>query len=276
MLIFNVEKEWRATGQKSLSKKCRATGQKNLFKNGERQVQKNLFKKGITDGLAICIGYFSVSFAFGVFAVSNGLSVVEAVLISMTNLTSAGQLAAVPIICTGSGLIELALSQLVINSRYLFMSASLSQRLSSKMTVIQRLMVSFGNTDEIFAVAMSNGTQLEAQYMYGLILTPFLGWTIGTLAGAVAGNILPGIIVSALGVAIYGMLTAVVLPQIKKSKSMALCALIAIVLGCCFEYIPYLNGLPGGFAVIISAVAAALVMAAAAPVNVSEEGDICD
>lgn len=238
--------------------------------------QKNGFKKGITDGLPICIGYFSVSFAFGVFAVSNGMSVIEAVLISMTNLTSAGQLAAVPIICAGGSFIELALSQLVINSRYLFMSASLSQKLSSQMSVVQRLIVSFGNTDEIFAVALSNDTQLEARYMYGLILTPFLGWTFGTLAGAVAGNILPSVIVSALGVAIYGMLTAVVLPQIKKSKSMALCAFIAIVLGCCFEYLPFLSSLPGGFAVIISAVVAAAVLAVAAPVKMQEEENACD
>lgn len=234
-------------------------------------LQKNGFKKGIVDGLPICIGYFSVSFAFGVFAVSSGLTVLEAVLISMTNLTSAGQLAGVPIICAGGSLIELALSQLVINSRYLFMSASLSQKLSESMPLYQRLIISFGNTDEIFAVALSNEGNLGSKYMYGLILTPFLGWTGGTLVGAVAGNILPAIFVSALGVAIYGMLTAVVVPQIKKSKGMALCALIAVVLGCCFKYIPRINEVPGGFAIIISAVIAAAVLAAALPIDTEEE-----
>lgn len=229
------------------------------------------FKMGIKDGLPICIGYFSVSFAFGVFAVSNGLTVLEALLISMTNLTSAGQLAAVPIIAFGGGFIELALSQAVINSRYFFMSASLSQRLDESMTLPQRLLVSFGNTDEIFAVAVSKKEKLESKYLYGLILTPFLGWSLGTLAGAVAGNILPAVIVSALGVAIYGMLTAVVVPQIKHSRSMAVCAAIAVVFSCCFAYVPILNTVPSGFSVIISAVAAAAILAVAAPVNTDTE-----
>lgn len=229
------------------------------------------FKKGITDGLPICVGYFSVSFAFGVFAVAQGLTVLEAVLISLTNLTSAGQLAGVPIICSGGGLAQLALSQLVINSRYLFMSASLSLRLSDKMTMPARFAVSFGITDEIFAVAMSNEEKLESSYMYGLILTPVLGWSGGTLAGAVAGNVLPSVLVSALGVAIYGMLIAIVLPQVKKSRPMALCAAVAIVLGLGFKYLPYLRGVPGGFSIIICAVAAAVVAAVVCPVP--EEGE---
>lgn len=128
---------------------------------------KTGFKKGIFDGLPICIGYFSVSFAFGVFAVAQGLGVLEAALISLTNLTSAGQLAGVPIICSGGGPVELALSQLVINSRYVFMSASLSQRLDESVTLPQRFIIAFGNTDEIFAVAMSNETSLKSTYMYG-------------------------------------------------------------------------------------------------------------
>ena len=56
---------------------------------------------GLRDGLPICFGYFAVSFAFGIFATSSGLSILEAVFISAFNLTSAGQLAAVPIIAGG-------------------------------------------------------------------------------------------------------------------------------------------------------------------------------
>lgn len=234
---------------------------------------KTGFKKGIFDGLPICIGYFSVSFAFGVFAVAQGLGVLEAALISLTNLTSAGQLAGVPIICSGGGSVQLALSQLVINSRYVFMSASLSQRLDESVTLPQRFIIAFGNTDEIFAVAMSNETSLKSTYMYGLILTPVIGWTLGTLAGAVAGNVLPQIFVSALGVAIYGMLTAVVVPQVKKSRGAALCAAFAVVLGCCFEYIPPLKQVPGGFSVIISAVIAAALLAVLMPVSGEEDAD---
>jgi predicted branched-subunit amino acid permease len=91
--------------------------------------EQNSFLKGIKDGIPICLGYLSVSFAFGIFSIQNGLSILEAVLISMTCVTSAGQLAGVPIIATGGSLIELAVTQLIINLRYSLMSVSLSQKL---------------------------------------------------------------------------------------------------------------------------------------------------
>ena len=182
----------------------------------------NTFKKGIKAGLPICIGYFPVSFAFGIFSVENGLSIMQAVLISLTNLTSAGQLAAVPIMVGGGTIIELILSQLVINSRYSLMSVSLSQKLGKSVKILDRFLIAFGNTDEIFAVASSNKEKVGKKYMLGLILTPVIGWVSGTLTGAVAGNILPRIVTSALGVAIYGMFIAIVVPVIKQEKWTAL------------------------------------------------------
>ena len=134
----------------------------------------NSFKKGLKDGIPICIGYFPVSFAFGIFAVENGLTVLQAVIISLTNLTSAGQLAAVPIMVNG-GLIELAVSQLVINSRYSLMSVSLSQKFSPSVRLRDKLLIACGNTDEIFAVSVSQNGEVGKRYMLGLISLPVLG-----------------------------------------------------------------------------------------------------
>lgn len=227
----------------------------------------NSFKKGLKDGLPICIGYFSVSFAFGIFAVENGLTIFQAVIISLTNLTSAGQLAAVPIIAGGGTLIELALSQIVINSRYSLMSVSLSQKLSKRVTFPQKLLISYGNTDEIFAVSVSNNGEVGTKYMLGIILLPVIGWTGGTLCGAVAGNILPAVVTAALGVAIYGMFVAIVVPVAKKEKMTALCVLFAIAISCAFKYIPLLQIVPSGFTVIICAVTASVLFAVIAPVK---------
>ncbi|MBR5016867.1 MAG: AzlC family ABC transporter permease, partial [Spirochaetia bacterium] len=141
----------------------------------------NETKNGLRDGIPICLGYFSVAFAFGIFCVNSGLSPLQATLISMTNVTSAGQLAAVPIMTNAGTFIELALAQLVINLRYALMSISISQKLDSTMTTPHRLIVSFMNTDEIFAVASGHGSSVGTRYMYGLILTPFIGWSLGTL-----------------------------------------------------------------------------------------------
>ncbi len=228
------------------------------------------FLKGVKDGFPICLGYLSVAFAFGIFAVSSSLSVKEALLISMTNVTSAGQLAAVPCIVGGGSLIELAVSQLVINSRYALMSVSLSQKLDSSITLPHRFIIAFVNTDEVFAVATSQKKNVGKKYMYGLILTPYIGWSLGTLLGAVVGDILPKNIISALSIAIYGMFIAIVVPEIKANKSTAICALIACVLSILFYFVPFLKVVPQGFVIIICACVAAIVAAVLFPINTKE------
>ncbi len=230
----------------------------------------NSFKKGLKDGIPICLGYFSVSFAFGIFAVENGLTVFQATILSLVNLTSAGQLAGVPII-TGGTLPELALSQLIINSRYSLMSVSLSQKLSRKVKLKDKLLISYGNTDEIFAVAVSQKGDVGKRYMWGLIMLPVIGWTSGTFIGAVAGNILPAMVTAALGLAIYGMFVAIVVPAAKKEKATAICVAIAIALSCAFKYVPVLTKVPTGFTVIICSVIAAVILAVVAPIKTDEE-----
>lgn len=227
----------------------------------------NSFRKGIFDGLPICLGYLAVAFAFGISAVGSGLTVWETLLISMTNVTSAGQLAAVPIIAGGGTLYELAVSQLVINLRYSLMSVSLSQKLGGSVRLFDRFVIAFVNTDEVFAVASAQPGTVGRRYLYGLILTPYLGWSAGTLLGAVAGNILPAAVSSALGLAIYGMFIAIVIPEAKKSRPVALCALTAAALSCAFRYIPVLSHVQQGFAVIVCAVAASALFALIAPLD---------
>ena len=231
----------------------------------------NSFKKGLKDGLPIAIGYFSVSFAFGIFAIENGLTVFQAVIISLLNLTSAGQLAAVPIIAGGGTFLELALSQLVINSRYSLMSVSLSQKLSKRVKLPQKLLIAYGNTDEIFAVSVSNKGDVGTKYMLGIILLPVIGWTSGTFLGGFVGNILPPMVTTALGVAIYGMFVAIVMPVAKKEKMTALCVLLAIAISCAFRYIPLLKSVPSGFTVIICAVVASALFAIIAPIKTEEK-----
>ena len=224
------------------------------------------FKKGLLDGLPIGLGYLSVSFAFGIFAVNSGLTAAEASLISMTCLTSAGQLAAVPIMTGGGSLLELIVSQIIINLRYSLMSISLSQKLGADVRTADRFAIAFFNTDEIFAVASSQPGQVCRAYMYGLGVLPWIGWAGGTIAGALAGNILPAIVTSSLGVAIYGMFIAIVVPVARQERPVAACVAIAILLSCAFEFLPALQRIPSGFTVILCAVIASAVMALVAPI----------
>ncbi len=237
--------------------------------------EQNNFLSGIKDGFPICLGYLSVAFAFGITAVNSGLDIWQAVLISMLNVTSAGQLAGVPIIVGGGSLLELAATQLIINLRYALMSVSLSQKFGKSMRLVDKFLVSFVNTDEVFAVSSSKGMDVGRKYMYGITLTPFLGWSLGTLLGAVAGNVLPAIVISALGIAIYAMFIAIVTPVARREHPVLLCSLFAISLGCIFNFIPFLKEhISSGFVIIICTVVASVVFALLFPLPPEQEQEV--
>jgi len=223
-------------------------------------MNRNEFMLGVRNGIPICLGYFSVSLAFGVTAVLSGLPAWAAVVISVTNLTSAGQFAGANLIVSGGTYVELAVSMLIINIRYFLMSLSLSQKVEEKMTLGQRLGVSFGITDEIFAVAIQQPRPLSASYMAGLIATPILGWSGGTLVGAVATSVLPGIISNALGIALYGMFIAIIIPPAREKKSILFAVILAAILSSAFYYLPVLKVVSSGWSIIL----VTLVVSAAA------------
>lgn len=226
------------------------------------------FLKGISHGIPICLGYLSVSFGFGITAVASGLSTIEASIISASNLTSAGQAAGVGIIETGGTLLEMILVQLTINIRYALMGLSLSQKLDKKFTTPHRLLASYGITDEIFAVCSSQKEKLTPAYMYGIILISMLGWVTGTFLGASAGQLLPESISAALGIVLYGMFIAIVVPPSRKNKSILFVAVGAALLSILFKYV--FTTVSPGFAVIICAIAAAALGALLFPVSDEE------
>lgn len=227
----------------------------------------NKIKAGLRDGIPIAAGYFSVSFTFGMLAVQDGMSPFHAVLISLLNLTSAGQFAGLTVIVSGASLLEMALTQLVINIRYALMAVSLSQKLDSSVKTFQRMLIAYGNTDEIFAVASSKPGSVGSRYMYGLIFLPVLGWVGGTLTGAVASTLLPAAVISALGVALYGMFIAIVIPVAKESREVLIVVGAALVFSTAFYYLPVLQEISSGFTIIICTVAAAGIGAVLFPVK---------
>ena len=231
------------------------------------------FKRGIQDGIPIGLGYFAVSFTFGMMAVSGGLTAWQAVLISLTNLTSAGQFAGLGIIVAGGSMWEMALTQLVINLRYCLMSFSLSQKLENNISTGHRLAVAFGVTDEIFGVSASQEGRLSPWYNYGVMSMAIPGWTLGTLVGAVLGNVLPRFLVSALNVAIYGMFLAVISPPAKKNKSVLGVVIGAMAISTVFAVVPVLNKVSSGFVIIITTLIVAGLAAHFSPIPEEKEAE---
>ncbi len=233
-------------------------------------MKKEEFLQGIRDGIPICLGYFSVSMAFGLTSVLSGLPIWAAVLISLTNLTSAGQFAGVNLLLVHGNMIELALTTLIINIRYFLMSLSVSQKVESKMTLKERFAVSFGITDEIFAVSMQRKENLTSSYMAGLIFMPVLGWTGGTLTGAVATSIMPEVLSSAMGIALYGMFLAIIIPPAREHKNVLFAVVLAILASLAFVYLPGLKECTGGWSIIIITLVVSAIAATLFPVK--EEG----
>lgn len=227
------------------------------------------FLKGISHGIPIALGYLSVSFGFGIKAVSAGISVLWASLISATNLTSAGQTAGVDIIAVGGTIIEMILVQLTINIRYSLMAISLSQKLDSKFTIPHRLIASYGITDEIFGVCSAQKQKLTPSYMYGIILISAIGWVMGTALGATAGQLLPESVSNALGIVLYGMFIAIIIPPARRQKSVLVVVILSALTSILFKYL--FTAVSSGFAVIISAVIASVVGAIIFPIGEDSE-----
>ena len=228
------------------------------------------FKEGFADGVPIGLGYLSVSFGFGIAVAAAGLSPLIALFISMTNETSAGQKAGLDIIIACGGLIEIILTQLVINLRYSLMGISLSQRLDESFTTPWRMLLSFHITDEIFAVASTKRYKVGVRYFAGLSTAPYLGWALGTLLGALAGTLLPDVVRNCLGLMLYGMFIAIIIPPARRERGVLFAVCVAVGLSCLFYYAPVFGFLSGGFALIISAVAAAALAALLFPVGGSD------
>ena len=230
----------------------------------------NEFLKGSLHGLPIALGYLSVSFGFGIMAVRSGLTASEASVISLSCLTSAGQVAGVDVIASHGTLIDMILVQIIINIRYSLMALSLSQKLDERFTLPHRMLAAYGLTDEIFAVCYARDGKLRPFYMYGVIIISALGWVAGTFLGAALGEILPPDITAALGILLYGMFIAIIVPKAKKLKSVlfVVCLAALISIGCRFLY----TQLSSGFTVIISALIASTAGALLFPVP--EEADI--
>ena len=226
---------------------------------------KSHFVKGMVSGIPIGLGYLSVSFAFGIMAVRSGLSVLEASLISLTNLTSAGQVGGVEVIVSGGTLLEMAIVQLTINIRYALMALSLSQNLHEGFTFGHRLICSYGITDEIFAVCSTSDEPVRPSYMYGIISISTLGWVSGTFIGAAAGTALPASVTAALGIVIYGMFIAIIVPPSAKHKSILFTVICAAAISILCKIL--LPNLSGGFTVIICAVLSSAVTAIIFPVK---------
>lgn len=229
------------------------------------------YKKGLKDGIPICLGYFAVAFTLGIMAKKAGLTAWQAMLTAGLTNASAGGYAAFSIMASSGGYLEMALTQLVVNARYLLMSSALSQKLSPSTPTLSRAIMAFDVTDEVFAISVSVKGTLNPWYTYGAMSVSIPGWALGAFFGVIMGNVLPQSLVSALGVGLYGMFLAIIVPPARKNRVIAGLVIVAMVLSFLFAKLPVISNISDSMRVIILTVAISLFAAILFPVK--EEDD---
>lgn len=235
---------------------------------------KNQYYRGVLTGTSIGLGYIPVAFTFGLVAVQMGFDPWVAVFISLTNLASAGQFAGIRMISGGASAIELAITTLVVNIRYFLMSLSLTQKVDLKIPMWKRLVMAFGITDEIFALAAMEKEDVKFSFFTGLMTCPIIGWTLGTIMGAFAAGLMPPLVQACMGIALYCMFIAIIIPPSRNDSKVFYSVLIAAALSCIFKYVPGINAISqngGGWSLIISAVGAAAICATFLKTNTVEQ-----
>lgn len=237
-----------------------------------KTVNKQEYIEGIQGGIPIALGYFAVSFSLGIAAKNAGLTAFQATVMSVTNVTSAGQFAGISAICACASYLEIALMQLIINLRYLLMSCALSQKIDPKFPLVHRFFVGYGITDEIFGISSAR-KKLNPFYSYGAISVAVPGWALGTCLGVIMGNVLPANVVSALSVALYGMFIAIIIPPARDNKILAGIVAISMLASLIFTYAPLLKTMSSGIRVMVLTVAIALVAALLFPIEEEEQED---
>ena len=180
------------------------------------------------------------------------------------------------VIAAGSGYIEMAIATFVANARYLLMSCSLSQRMAPDMPLGHRLLVGFGVTDEIFGVSIARQGFLNPWYTYGVMVAAIPLWATGTALGILAGEILPAFLVSALGVALYGMFLAVIIPPARKDIVIAGLVAVCFVLSFAASRLPVISNLSEGTRTILLTVIIASCAALLFPRKEDREEADCD
>ena len=160
---------------------------------------------------------------------------------------------------------------LVANARYLLMSCALTQKLSPDTGLIPRLIIGFDVTDEIFGVSIAQPGRLNPWYTYGVILAALPGWSSGTALGVVMGNLLPGDLVSALSVGLYGMFLAVIIPPARKEKVVAGIVVASMALSFLANRLSVFDAISSGTKIIILTVIIAAAAALLFPVKEEKE-----
>ena len=230
-------------------------------------MNRKQFFRGVRTGIPIALGYLAVGFTLGITAKNAGLTAFQSGLTSLLVSASAGQYAAFTMMAAQSGYLEIAIMEAVTNARYILMSCALSQKLPETTKTWHRLTMGFAVTDEIFGMAIAEEDKLNPYYYFGMMAIAVPLWALGTFLGTSVGNVLPGSVVSALSVGLYGMFLAVIIPASKKNRIILGVVVVSMAASFALEVIPWFAAIASGTRTILLTVVIASAAAVLFPVK---------
>ncbi len=244
--------------------------------------KKSLFKEGLKEGFPIGLGYLPLAFSLGVNAATGGFKFLSTMVASMLSFTGVGLMTTMALMLESAAYASIFVALLVINLRNIVLSVAMAQRLEANVSLWKRLVIAMGNTDEIFALTIRREGRISGDYFLGVMSFPYFAWGVGTLVGLFATTLVPQDVCIAMGMSLYAMLIAAVVPAMKHSRPVLFTAILSGLISYILQGIKPINDILVGWMgrsasswiLVFGAIFSACVAACIWPVNDSEEDEI--
>ena len=231
------------------------------------------FSAGAKKSLPVIIGMVPSAMAFGILAKTAGLSIWESLFMSAVVFAGASQFAALNMLMIGVSMADILITTALLNARHIMMGSSISQRMERGINPFEKFALFFFLTDESFSIASLQEAEIVAPgFLWGVQLPIFLTWNVLTLCGYIGTAFLPRDLQSSMGIAIYALFLAIIIPAARKSRAALIVTLSAMTLSALLKWLPIFAQLNRGLAIIISAGAAAVIGALLFPTGKEERG----
>ena len=219
------------------------------------------------------MGYFAVAFSLGIIAKQAGLTAAIGFVSSFFTRASAGEYGVYTLVAAQAAYAEIVAMCLVVNLRYMLMSAALSQKIAPGTSWFHRILMACCVTDEVFGVSIAHPGYCPPAYTYSAALISTLFWASGCAAGIIAGGMLPTDIVAALSVALYGMFLAIIMPPARDDRHVLYAVAASFALSGACAVAPVVSSWSSGTRTIVLTIVISAVAAWLKPVKTEEEAD---
>lgn len=227
---------------------------------------------GLRNGIPIAMGYLAVAFSIGIIAAKAGLSPQEGFLSSFFTRASAGEYGTYTLVAVQAAYAEVVAMCLVVNLRYMLMSAALSQKIAPGTSWFHRILMACCVTDEVFGISIAHPGYTPPAYTYSAALLSTLFWASGCALGIVASSLLPQTMVIALSMSLYGMFLAIIIPPARKDRNVLYALIASFVLSGLCAVAPITGEWSSGMRTVVLTIVISAVAAWLKPINTDDDG----